>query len=94
MATILSDDMGRRGDELQIPVGAILRQLQDMPAMRDSLDRHELFMLTLLRSRGLTWVQIGDALGMTRQGATDRFRQLAARLPSDDLTAADGTDGV
>jgi hypothetical protein len=27
-----------------------------------------------LRERGVTWVRIGDALGMTRQSAWERFR--------------------
>ncbi|MFC0068120.1 ClpX C4-type zinc finger protein [Umezawaea endophytica] len=27
-----------------------------------------------LRERGITWVRIGDALGMTRQSAWERFR--------------------
>jgi len=40
---------------------------------RDQVDREVTVHVRQLRDRGVTWSRIGDALGMTRQSAWERF---------------------
>jgi hypothetical protein len=53
-------------DEL---VGTLRPAQAALSAVEDTLREH----VQLLRKRGITWNRIGDALGVTRQAAWDRF---------------------
>ena len=52
-----------------------------VPHVRAELDESELGLLMMSRGRGLTWVQIAEALGLgSAQAAQQRHDRLAARL--------------
>lgn len=41
--------------------------------LRDNIERTIEHLVTQSRSAGITWVRIGDLLGMSRQGAQQRY---------------------
>lgn len=45
------------------------------------LDRLERLLVVEARSAGYTWFRVGDALGISRQGAADRFRPVPEPEP-------------
>ena len=51
----------------------LLRHLQNVARAGAQLEDNLRFLVGTLRSRGVTWARIGDALGMTRQSAWERF---------------------
>ena len=63
--------------------GAVLvtAALTLLPHVRAELDETELGLLTMARGRGLTWLEIAEALGLgSAQAAQQRHDRLAARL--------------
>jgi hypothetical protein len=57
-------------------MGDLADALALMASARGELDRMELFLIAALRAKGLGWVDVGEILGVTAQGAQQR----AARL--------------
>ncbi len=57
----------------------------DLCAVRDELDRAILHAVTGVRRSGFTWQSIGDACGITRQSAAERWARL---IPTDEEQAA------
>jgi hypothetical protein len=52
---------------------ALLAEMVRAHAAHENVDRAVAHHVAALRSRGVTWARIGDALGMTRQSAWERF---------------------
>jgi len=78
----LAELAGRIGDQLGAPapagdLGQLLRSARDLHLAADAV---EAAAAHAARERGWTWQQIGDALGITRQRAHQRFA-LTGRLP-------------
>lgn len=53
---------------------ALLARLPEVAAAGEQVEEHLRTWVTAARERGVTWARIGDALGMTRQSAWERFR--------------------
>jgi len=53
--------------------------LKELVALRSSLDSLESQLVATARARGCSWVELGEILGLTPQGASKRHR--AARRP-------------
>ena len=51
----------------------LLTHLGNVAKARAQVDESVQFLVESLRGRGVTWAQIGSALGMTRQSAWERF---------------------
>lgn len=51
----------------------LLAEVVRVHASHDKLDRTIAEIVQRLRTRGVTWARIGEALGMTRQSAWERF---------------------
>lgn len=69
------------GPEAVIDTDAILAALQLAPSARAELDQLEAGLLFAARSRGLTWPQIAQALGLaSAQAAQQRCERIASRL--------------
>ncbi len=51
----------------------LLGEMVRAHAAHRNVDRAVALHVAALRARGVTWVRIGDALGMTRQSAWERF---------------------
>ena len=51
----------------------LLAEMTRAHGAHENVDRAVARHVTALRSRGVTWVRIGEALGMTRQSAWERF---------------------
>jgi hypothetical protein len=51
----------------------LLAHLPKIAALNAQVERHLTAWVRQARSRGLTWTRIGEALGMTRQSAWERF---------------------
>lgn len=52
---------------------ALLAEMAKAHGAHENVDRAVARHVRALRSRGVTWVRIGEALGMTRQSAWERF---------------------
>lgn len=70
---------GRAGDETS--EADLSRLLRGIAPAEAALDRAALMALGAARGRGWSWPRIGTALGMTADGARDRFDRAAARHP-------------
>lgn len=64
---------GEREDTTDLKRQFRIRQLGDVPILRAELDRAEQEAVNMARDAGVTWEQIGKALGVTRQAAYMRF---------------------
>jgi len=53
--------------------GDALGALESAGIARESMDRLELGAVRIARAQGWSWEQIGDALGVTKQAAQQRF---------------------
>ncbi|MHB1499043.1 MAG: ClpX C4-type zinc finger protein [Acidimicrobiales bacterium] len=51
----------------------LLDEMVKAHAAHDNVDRGVALHVKALRARGVSWARIGDALGMTRQSAWERF---------------------
>jgi hypothetical protein len=51
----------------------MLQEMVRIHSSHDQVDASVTAMVRLLRERGVTWARIGEALGMTRQSAWERF---------------------
>jgi ClpX C4-type zinc finger len=51
----------------------VLRHLPKVAAAVSQAERHLTAWVRMARERGITWTRIGEALGMTRQSAWERF---------------------
>jgi hypothetical protein len=51
----------------------LLGHMVSVAASRDRVDESVGVVVRMLRSRGITWSRIGDALGITRQSAWERY---------------------
>ena len=54
---------------------AALRALGDVDLVRGVLDRAEIVAVKTARRHSKTWAEIGAQLGMSRQGAWDKWRE-------------------
>lgn len=57
----------------KFPTNEILGELQRAASIIRPVEDHMTATVQLLRDRKVTWAKIGEALGMTRQGAWGRF---------------------
>ena len=76
-ASSFEDRLAQRlHDVLQLSDNALLASLADATvAIRHEEARQQL-LIRHLRTRGVPWARIGDALGLTRQGAWQRYGYL------------------
>lgn len=56
----------------------LLRQLPKVAKARDDVENHLRNWVVAARHRNLSWASIGEALGMSRQSAWERFHQSTA----------------
>lgn len=64
----------------QLTDEALLERLPAVAAAGVQVESHLALWVGAARERGISWNRIGDALGMTRQSAWERFkRQVASR---------------
>lgn len=77
----------RWGNAWELPVPRkveVAAGLSLLAEIRADLERQELLLINGARSRGLTWEQIADVLGLdSRQAAEQRCRRLRERWPED-----------
>jgi hypothetical protein len=59
--------------ELQLSDEDLLLHLPKVAAASGQVERHLTSCVRQARTRGITWTRIGEALGMTRQSAWERF---------------------
>jgi ClpX C4-type zinc finger len=59
--------------EQQLADEALLLHLPKVAAASGQVERHLTNCVRQARGRGITWTRIGEALGMTRQSAWERF---------------------
>lgn len=57
----------------QLPAERLLAQLPAVEAVRKGKGNQLQWVVDQLRSRDVSWAQIGEALGMSRQSAWERF---------------------
>jgi hypothetical protein len=57
--------------------------LREVTELRQSLNRLELELVIAARRNRLTWAEIGDALGISRQAAYARHRPFVKRTDGD-----------
>ncbi len=57
----------------RVPDEELLATLPKVVAVSAQLERQLTITVRTARARGITWTRIGDALGMTRQSAWERF---------------------
>jgi ATP-dependent Clp protease ATP-binding subunit ClpX len=61
-------------DELdELPVGDLIELLVRIHRAHEGVDRTVQQVVDTLRERQVSWARIGEALGMTRQSAWERF---------------------
>ena len=52
---------------------ALLERMVQVASTRDRVDQGVGNLVRILRARGVTWARIGEALGITRQSAWERY---------------------
>jgi ATP-dependent Clp protease ATP-binding subunit ClpX len=57
----------------EMPTDDLVRTLTDAGRVTQGLDAHLKSTVSVLRERGHTWAQIGEAFGISRQAAWERF---------------------
>lgn len=60
----------------------LLAQLPRIMTTADQVDRFATEWVSLIRDRGESWTAVGEALGVTRQAAWERFSKRIARRPT------------
>lgn len=60
-------------------LAAAAQVLQDVVAMRRQMDQVEHNAIALVRAAGLSWDDIGDELGVSRQAVRQRFNKIRQR---------------
>lgn len=75
------DDELRRlaGRLARVRTSPVLEVLAERRRLASRLDSYELELVAAARDAGHTWVEIGDALGIARQNAERKFRQVELR---------------
>lgn len=72
-------------DEPSVSAQDVLDALSQVKAARDQLDHAERTLIDMARSRGVTWLNIGQALGVaTAQAAQQRRKRLGNPAGADD----------
>lgn len=61
------------------PTPAFVRVLAELEMLRSSLRILEFEVVHMMREVGITWQDIGDELGLSRQAARSRFSQPRSR---------------
>jgi ClpX C4-type zinc finger protein len=69
----MSAEPGAARLEQQLSDQDLLAHLPKVAAASGQVERHLTDCVRQARSRGITWMRIGEALGMTRQSAWERF---------------------
>jgi hypothetical protein len=69
----MSAEPGAPRLEQQLSDADLLIHLPKVAAASGQVERHLASCVRQARSRGITWTRIGEALGMTRQSAWERF---------------------
>ncbi|MCW2543975.1 MAG: ATP-dependent Clp protease ATP-binding subunit ClpX [Frankiales bacterium] len=73
---IIIEETGKTSMALSRPVATEAEELERMVALhasKEQVDREVAATVRGLRSRGVTWTRIGEALGMTRQSAWEKY---------------------
>lgn len=60
----------------------VLEELRTVDTKLHSLDADRAAAIRKARSEGATWTQIGEAMGITKQAAWERFRALDVKQAS------------
>jgi ClpX C4-type zinc finger protein len=66
-------DKSKRPSEKELPTERLLERLQPIEETLQGKGNQLQFVVELLRSREVSWAQIGAALGISRQSAWERF---------------------
>ncbi|MDN5917375.1 MAG: hypothetical protein L0I76_20135 [Pseudonocardia sp.] len=69
----------------QLPADSALNALAANRRVVDLLTERRWVVMRDAREAGASWAQIGEALGMTRQGATDTYRRAIANRAKVDV---------
>jgi hypothetical protein len=77
------DEHGLAPDETAATGDAAISALTDISAMRRQLDRAEFVAVRRARMTSRSWAEIATALGITRQSAWERWRDVDADAPGD-----------
>ena len=75
---VCNDVLGRDESETRADWAAksdddLVDLMVQVAASRERVDESVGYVVRLLRDRGFTWARIGEALGMTRQSAWERY---------------------
>ncbi len=83
------DEASGHGNETRAVGATAIRLLRGLQEIRDGLEAQTALMVAAARAAGVPWSAIGKVLGMTAQGAQQRYgddvRQLHAINDQDDL---------
>lgn len=74
-------DLSQQLPQEKLPTERLLKSLQAIDDVMRGKDSQLSAVVGILRARKVSWAQIGEALGVSRQSAWERF---AASLPPDD----------
>ncbi|PXX70986.1 ClpX C4-type zinc finger protein [Nocardia tenerifensis] len=72
---------------LDMPLASVLAGLGPVAAAGAQADRNLRLWVAKARTLGATWTQIGQALGMTRQSAWERYAADSRDMPEDSVSA-------
>jgi hypothetical protein len=74
---IISDNLGEMGvsstSDQELPVDEAIARTVALHQSRQQVDREVAASVRALRTRGVTWARLGEALGMTRQSVWERY---------------------
>jgi ATP-dependent Clp protease ATP-binding subunit ClpX len=73
---IIAEETGLAAPKLERPEASEQEEIDRMVALHSSktqVDREVAAVVRSLRARGVTWTRIGEALGMTRQSAWEKY---------------------
>lgn len=73
---IIDEETGDPTRPMTVPEAPIDQAMQRMVALhrsRQQVDREAAAAVRALRARGVTWIRIGNALGMSKQSAWERY---------------------
>lgn len=62
---------------------AVLDKLHEVDQESHDIDANRAALIREARASGATWTQVGEALGMSKQAAWERFRQLDPAKPQE-----------
>lgn len=73
ISSIPEEDVGVDAPWQRLDDSSLLEQLPRVAHAADMVEEHLKIWVDEARRRGITWAAIGEALGMTRQSAWERF---------------------